>query len=544
MVPEPGRVFVRVVVVALGMTVLSGPAHAATTFTVSQAGENGNGNTAGCPASAPCSLDNAIAQANAAGGTDVIQVSGPLSVNRSGATNVSLDGSAIDLRGSGRDAGGTSFAFGTGNIRIGAGSTVSDVSVAAGGSGVLVYGGATLRRSRIATTTNTAQAINAGVSCPGNTTATVDDVVVTASPTSTASVVVASPACQVELSEMDITSRHRALETSQATVNVSRSTIRGAIMAGSVLTLSDTVFPPSPSNFPTVITVISGATRLFHVTMDGTGFSQTGASIGVAGAILEVHGSIIRGYPTASITRTNGTCTVETSDIQSSTCTAGAGNLDVDPQFVNRAGGDYRLTPASPLIDAAGTPSFFPGESLTDRVGRSRSLDGNNDGVVARDMGAYEYEYQPPAVPDRTAPTLTASLSTKAFAVGKAPTAKSAAKKRKKSTKPTSTRIRYSTSEAATVRFAIQRKTTGRKSGKKCVAYKRKLRKKRKCTRYVAAGTLTRKREAAGSAVLTFTGRVGRKALARGRYRLTIAATDAAGNRSKAKVLTFSIVKP
>ena len=47
-----------------------------------------------------------------------------------------------------------------------------------------------------------------------------------------------------------------------------------------------------------------------------------------------------------------------------------------------------------------------------------------------------------------------------------------------------------------------------------------------------------------GQNQVKFTGRIGRKALKRGRYRLTIVATDAAGNRSKAKRLRFRIVKP
>jgi hypothetical protein len=40
-----------------------------------------------------------------------------------------------------------------------------------------------------------------------------------------------------------------------------------------------------------------------------------------------------------------------------------------------------------------------------------------------------------------------------------------------------------------------------------------------------------------------FSGRIGHKALKPGSYRLTIVATDAAGNKSKAKRIDFRVVK-
>lgn len=57
------------------------------------------------------------------------------------------------------------------------------------------------------------------------------------------------------------------------------------------------------------------------------------------------------------------------------------------PGFADPATGDYRLTFASPLLDA-GNPSV--GGPATDRDGSPRIADGNCDGTTRRDIGAYE----------------------------------------------------------------------------------------------------------------------------------------------------------
>ena len=67
----------------------------------------------------------------------------------------------------------------------------------------------------------------------------------------------------------------------------------------------------------------------------------------------------------------------------------GAGTLDdPDPLFADAGAGDFRLTPASPLVDA-GTPGAGP--PATDRDGTARVVDGDLDGTAVRDIGAYEY---------------------------------------------------------------------------------------------------------------------------------------------------------
>ena len=62
----------------------------------------------------------------------------------------------------------------------------------------------------------------------------------------------------------------------------------------------------------------------------------------------------------------------------------------MDPQFTReRPRTAYRLTPASPAIDA-GAPAPLAGG--TDAAGRPRVVDGNGDGTAVIDLGAYEFK--------------------------------------------------------------------------------------------------------------------------------------------------------
>jgi predicted outer membrane repeat protein len=83
----------------------------------------------------------------------------------------------------------------------------------------------------------------------------------------------------------------------------------------------------------------------------------------------------------------------------------GAGSADTDPCFVEPGyfdsndvwvRGDYHLLADSPCIDA-GDPNYVTEPNETDLDGRPRVLDGNEDGIAAIDMGAYEYTPPIPA---------------------------------------------------------------------------------------------------------------------------------------------------
>ena len=144
------------------------------------------------------------------------------------------------------------------------------------------------------------------------------------------------------------------------------------------------------------------------------------------------------------------------------------------------------------------------------------------------------------AVPrDTTRPRLTSvSLTRKRFRVGPKATAVAAATRRS----PIGTTVRYTLSETATVRMVIARRESGRRVGSSCRKATRALRKRKRCTRFVARGTL-RRASRAGANRVAFSGRIGRRALPRGTYRMTLTATDPAGNRSAARTLRFTVLK-
>ena len=88
------------------------------------------------------------------------------------------------------------------------------------------------------------------------------------------------------------------------------------------------------------------------------------------------------------------------SDIESGF--AGAGNISADPLFIDAAGGDYRLSPGSPCIDA-GNNAEVPGGIDTDVDGNPRFLDdpdtpdcqqapGTCGDAPVVDMGAHEFQ--------------------------------------------------------------------------------------------------------------------------------------------------------
>jgi len=139
------------------------------------------------------------------------------------------------------------------------------------------------------------------------------------------------------------------------------------------------------------------------------------------------------------------------------------------------------------------------------------------------------------STPDAIAPVLSAaSLTRTTFAVDPKGASVAVAKR--------GTTIRYTLSEAATVRFTVERRLTGRRVGGRCRATAPSNRRRPACTRFVAAGTFSQS-SPTGRTTKRFAGRIAKRSLRVARYRLTLVATDAAGNRSAARRLTFRVVR-
>ena len=92
-------------------------------------------------------------------------------------------------------------------------------------------------------------------------------------------------------------------------------------------------------------------------------------------------------------------------------------------------------------------------------------------------------------------------------------------------------------SEAASLRVTIEKRTSGKRRGKKCLAPK-KGRSGKKCVRYVKVRSF-RKAGKAGDNTVS----MGKK-LAPASYRLSLAAVDTAGNRSATAKKSFTVKKP
>lgn len=107
---------------------------------------------------------------------------------------------------------------------------------------------------------------------------------------------------------------------------------------------------------------------------------------------------------------------------------------------------------------------------------------------------------------------------------------------------PIGTTFGFKINESVRMGLAFTQTTPGRRSGHRCVVQNKRNKHKPRCTRTVTAATLTFT-VGVGIHRVRFQGRVSRRrTLAPGRYTLIMTATNAAGQRDRAK-LTFTIVK-
>ena len=216
------------------------------------------------------------------------------------------------------------------------------------------------------------------------------------------------------------------------------------------------------------------------------------------------------------------------------------------------AAGTTSVVSRAPGADGATAPSAF-----------AAGLSGNgacvafdaSGGLVAPAVGAEDYSQvylrtfgadcaapapaNPPATKDTSAPVLrSVSLTHSRFRVARGATVIAARRI------PRGTQLRFESSEAAKLTILVERQVPGRKlrKGKKRIC--RPVHKRPKhgaCKALRRRATLTRHVQA-GKGHVSLSGRIGKRRMTPGRYRLTITATDAAGNRSRPIHRSFTIL--
>lgn len=144
---------------------------------------------------------------------------------------------------------------------------------------------------------------------------------------------------------------------------------------------------------------------------------------------------------------------------------------------------------------------------------------------------------------DTKKPSLTGlSFSRTVFRAAGSGGAFSSQKKKRKRAR-VGTKVSFRLSEAASVKFTVQRKTSGRRSSGKCRKRTRKNSRKPKCTLWKSVrGSFTVKAKS-GKNSFTFRGRIGGRKLRTGSYRLSGTAKDPAKNASVPKRKRFRIVR-
>jgi hypothetical protein len=201
------------------------------------------------------------------------------------------------------------------------------------------------------------------------------------------------------------------------------------------------------------------------------------------------------------------------------TCVAGPnGNTTsaATALFADVAGGDYRLKAGSPAVDTTSTTALEAGEA-TDIAGAARVLDGNGDCVARRDRGAYELTGFAAACPAVVPPAAPPAQ----------PVARDLVKPRIGRLAGSRTRIRFGLSEAAKVSVGVERKG---KKGKRTV--------------YRKVGSFAVATGKAGSNSAKVPAKLAKSLKKPAAYRVTLVATDAAGNRSAQARDSFTVKPP
>ncbi len=279
------------------------------------------------------------------------------------------------------------------------------------------------------------------------------------------------------------------------------------------------------------LTLTGSTIALTNPAAPGSAVRASGATtlIALRNTLAESPTSGLRAVDAATVTATHSAFRTVTTDGGGHVPAPGSPtNINASPGFIDFPN-DIALLPTSPLIDK-GDPAFVtPGE--LDLVSNPRAQNGDGRCAAEPDIGAIELASTAPPV-DCSAGQTAATISKASLLRKKFTTKKPKHRGRKKGT-----RIRFTLSQAAKVKLSFAQKAKGRKVGKRCVKPTRKNRKKKRCSRFVSKGSFSVNGKN-GANDLAFAGKVGRRTLAPGSYRLTLAAG------ASTRRLTFTILRP
>ena len=215
----------------------------------------------------------------------------------------------------------------------------------------------------------------------------------------------------------------------------------------------------------------------------------------------------------------------------------GGNQTSVEPLL---AAAGFRQLPGSPTIDAG---VITPENGPTDFDGEPRTQGS------APDIGADETLLPPLPPIDTTAPVGSKlRFAPRRFRPGRAGAASIAKVEgrevRRGRRSPRTSLVSYRLSEAAGVRFVVQRRAVGRRMGRRCVIGKRarRLQDRKRCRRFVRRGGFSHP-GAAGANRFRFSGVVREKSLRRGVYRMVGTPTDDAVNRGRRFSAIFAIAR-